>query len=402
LNAQPRIAFMTDSYNEVNGVALTSQRFVEYARERGLPFLCVRAGDSTQAEAEDINGVCSLELERGRLSFFIDRRQRHDLALWRYKRVLASMFKSFKPDLVHITGPSDVGQLGAYAAHVLRIPLVASWHTDLHKFAAHRLGKLLSFAPRGPRDWMERMAERYCLDALVRFYKIPRCLLAPNEEIVKMLKIRTGKPVYLMRRGVDTNLFSPARRRRDDQEFVIGYVGRLTPEKNVRLLVEIERALIRAGRSGYRFLIVGDGYERQWLEKRMTRAQFTGMITGEDLATAYANMDVFAFPSRTDTFGNVVLEALASGVPAVVTSDGGPKYLVKAGVTGLVARDDTDFIDAVVSLIGGGDLHRAMREQARRHAWANCWDNVFDAVYRVYNECLAQTSVTQLARAYAG
>jgi phosphatidylinositol alpha 1,6-mannosyltransferase len=401
LNGCPRVAFMTDSYNEVNGVALTSRRFEAYATQRRLPFLCVRAGDRTAVKDEEA-GTVSLELERGPISFSIDRRQRHDLALWRYRDFVIKAMRSFKPDLVHITGPSDVGQLGAYVAHVMRLPLVASWHTDLHKFAAERLEKLLSFLPQGPRATIGRATRRYCLDALVRFYKIPRCILAPNEELIGLLKARTGKPVFLMQRGVDTNLFTPARRDRDYNDFTIGYAGRLTPEKNIRFLVEIERALIGRGRSDYRFLIVGDGYERPWLERHLTgRAHFTGMLTGEELARAYANMDLFVFPSRTDTFGNVVLEALSSGVPAVVTGDGGPKYLVKPGITGAVARDDTDFIDSVMSLMGGGDLHQAMREQARRHAQATSWDTVFDGVYRAYGQCLNKAPITELASAYA-
>ena len=400
MNGSPRVAFMTDSFNEINGVALTSRRFEAYARERQLPFLCVRAGDRTCVRRD--GELTTMELARGPLSFFIDRRQRHDLALWRYRRLVADTLASFKPDVVHITGPSDIGQLGAYAAHVARVPLVASWHTDLHKFAAQRLSRLLNHAPRGLRQNLSALAERRCLDALVRFYKIPRCVLAPNEESIRMLKTRTKKPVYLMQRGVDPALFSPDRRDRSYPEFTIGYVGRLTPEKNIRLLVDIEQALIRACRTDYKFLIVGDGYDRPWLERRLVRAEFTGMLTGEDLSRAYANMDLFVFPSRTDTFGNVVLEALSSGVPAVVTCDGGPKYLVKQGVTGAIARDDADFIDSAISLMGGGELHRAMREQARRHAWANCWDKVFDSVYRVYNECLAERSIPELAGAYAG
>src|SRR5262249_54993990 len=148
--------------------------------------------------------LTSLDLKRGPISFAIERRQRHDLALWRHRRLLADAFKSFKPDLVHITGPSDVGQLGAYVSHVMRIPLVASWHTDLHKFGAQRLDNLIACVPNRPRRYLVKLAERRCLDALIRFYKIPRLILAPNKELVQLLGERTRKPVFLMRRGVDT------------------------------------------------------------------------------------------------------------------------------------------------------------------------------------------------------
>jgi glycosyltransferase involved in cell wall biosynthesis len=244
-------------------------------------------------------------------------------------------------------------------------------------------------------------AERYALDALIRFYKIPRAILAPNKEIIQLLRERTQKPVYLMRRGVDTDLFTPARRDTGRRVFTLGYVGRLTPEKNVRLLSQVERALISMGRSDYRFLIVGDGYDRPWLERNLQKAEFTGILTGESLARAYANMDLFLFPSRTDTFGNVVLEALASGTPVIVTADGGPKYLVKHGVTGGIASDDQQFIDTVISLMAYGSLYQEMRQEAREYACSNSWDAVFDLLYCVYNSCLTKSLPAEFPAAYA-
>jgi len=288
----------------------------------------------------------------------------------------------------------------------MRIPLIASWHTELHKFAATRLEKLLSSGPAQVRCRLVRFAERRALDALIRFYKIPRAILAPNREIVEMLKRRTGKPVYLMRRGVDNDLFTPDRRQSNGPEFTpeftFGYVGRLTPEKNVRLLVDVERALLAQGRAGFKFLIVGDGYERPWLERNLRNAEFTGILTGEHLARAYATMDLFLFPSHTDTFGNVVLEALSSGVPVVVTADGGPKFLIEQGLTGAIASDDRHFVERVVSLMGGGALHQQMRKQARTFACSQSWGAVFDSVYRAYVISLNKTRPAGLsATAYA-
>lgn len=105
--------------------------------------------------------------------------------------------------------------------------------------------------------------------------------------------------------------------------FTLGFVGRLTVEKNVRLLVELEKALLGLGCKNFRFLIVGQGVLEPWLRENLRHGTFAGVLKGDALARAYAKMDVFTFPSRTDTFGNVVLEALASGVPAVVTNEGG-------------------------------------------------------------------------------
>ena len=191
-----------------------------------------------------------------------------------------------------------------------------------------------------------------------------------------------------MRRGVDTSLFSPARRDTQDGVFRLGYVGRLRPEKNVRFLAGLERNLLLAGKTSFRFLIVGDGSERAWLERNMRRATFAGVLEGTALARAYANIDLFVFPSRSDTFGNVVLEALASGTPAVVTAHGGPKFIVQHGVSGHIASDDRDFLDAVLALMSKRELHRQMREAARRSACAVSWDSVFDQVYQAYQACL--------------
>ncbi len=167
-----------------------------------------------------------------------------------------------------------------------------------------------------------------------------------------------------------------------------GFVGRLSVEKNIAGLVMVQEELERKGHRSFRFLIVGHGGDEQWLRERLPRAEFTGVLHGEALATAYANMDLFVFPSHTDTFGNVVLEALASGVPAVVTPDGGPKTIVRDGVTGRIVPDE-DFAAAVAGVLGDPVKHAEMRAAARAYALTMSWDAVFDGVYGVYEGLLA-------------
>jgi glycosyltransferase involved in cell wall biosynthesis len=217
-----------------------------------------------------------------------------------------------------------------------------------------------------------------------RFYKLACLLFAPNNELVDLLSKRTGRPCRLMQRGVDAEMFNPAKRDPGARPFTIGYVGRLSVEKNVRLLAEVERVLTAAGCTDYRFVIIGGGSESEWLRANMRQAEFPGIIKGEQLARAYANMDVFAFPSHTDTFGNVILEALASGVPPVVTTGGGPKYLVQSGVTGLVAADDAAFSRAILELLTHREAHERMRIAAREYACSISWDRVFERVYEAY------------------
>jgi glycosyltransferase involved in cell wall biosynthesis len=205
-----------------------------------------------------------------------------------------------------------------------------------------------------------------------------------------------------MRRGVDTGLFSPEHREREASEpdFILGFVGRLSVEKNVALLARVQRELEARGISNFRFRIVGQGAEEGWLREHLPRAEFTGVLRGEALARAYAGMDVFVFPSHTDTFGNVVLEAMASGVPAVVTPDGGPRSLVQEGRTGSIARDE-DFAAAIAHMLRDPALHRKMREQARLFALNASWDSVFEKMYAAYEPLLALSSTVKSGRARA-
>jgi glycosyltransferase involved in cell wall biosynthesis len=304
--------------------------------------------------------------------------------------------RSFGADVVHVTGPSDIGQLGAYVARALNLPLVGSWHTNLHEFAACRIEKWLGCLPRAGRRRVSRWVQHGSLWATLQFYRLPDMLLAPNLELVEFLHHRTGTATFLMRRGVDTTLFSPAKRDVRDGTFRFGFVGRLSSEKNVRLLPRLEQALIAAGHTEFRFLIVGEGCERPWLEREMRHADFTGVLHGDALARAYANMDLLVFPSETDTFGNVVQEALASGTPALVSNCGGPKFIVRPGVSGFVASSEHDFIELARAAAGDGERHRGMCLAARRQALAASWDNVFDEVMDAYAAATGRTDTREV------
>lgn len=377
-----RVAFCSDSFHEVNGVALTSRQFHSFAERRKLPFLSVHVGPETRLTSAGT--VTTLELARGGASFAVESDLSYDLLFWRHAERLTDAMRAFRPDLVHVTGPGDIGQISAWVAYKLGIPLVASWHTNVHEYAGRRLEKLLSFLPDKAIAPVAEAAERGSLTGAARFYKLARLLFAPNQELVDMLRERTGKPCHLMQRGVDAELYTPAKRTPGERPFTIGYVGRLSPEKNVRLFAEIERTLLEAGQTNFRLLIVGTGSEIEWLRTNLRYAELPGVVRGAELARAYADMDVFAFPSHTDTFGNVILEALASGVPPVVTTGGGPKFLVRSGQTGFVAADDRAFTQCILQLMTDPGLHSHMRQEARAYACSISWDRVFERVYEAY------------------
>jgi phosphatidylinositol alpha 1,6-mannosyltransferase len=381
----PRVAYFPDSFHEVNGVAHTSRNFVAYTERHGLPFLCVRAGSREQA-LEQVGELRTLELKRSRGSVRMEKDLEFDTLFWRHEASIRRELERFRPDVIHITGPSELGILGAYFAWELGVPLAASWHTNVHEYAARRMGWLTGRMAKANGAAIEDGVEAGALWAASRFYRRARVLFAPNEELCRMLEKTTGRPCSLMQRGVDTKCFSPSHRTREarDRMVVLGYVGRLSVEKNVALLAKVERELAAMGLGdAVRFLIVGHGSEEASLRRELKSAEFAGVLRGAELARAYADMDVLVFPSHTDTFGNVVLEALASGVPAVVTPDGGPKFIVRSGETGFVTEDE-HFAERVAELVADRGILEEMRLRAREYAVGCSWDAVFERVYAGY------------------
>jgi phosphatidylinositol alpha 1,6-mannosyltransferase len=386
-----RIAFFPDAYNEVDGVANTSRHFEAFAKNRQLPFLIVHAGPRKQVVTTGT--VTRVQLPRSPLTFPLDRAHEYDFVFWRYYREVARLVRDFNPDVVQITGPSDLGMLGALIAHKLSIPLAASWQTNLHQYARSRLCSLLSVFPKSLSTRLLSAVERWALRAVMRFYKIPRLLFTPNREMLALLEQTTGKPCLLMSHSVDTTVFSPEFRDREKGPFTIGYVGRLTAEKNVRLLAQIERALLARGHRDFRMVVVGDGAEGKWLRKNMAHAEFTGALTGRDLSRAFANMDFFVFPSETDTFGLAVLEALASGVPALVSSVGGPKYNVQHCKTGYIANSFEEFVAFTDLVLTQPDLLPAMARAGRLYALSTSWDRGFEGMFNAYEHYLYRTEI---------
>jgi phosphatidylinositol alpha 1,6-mannosyltransferase len=389
----PRVAYFPDSFHEVNGVAHTSRNFVAYAQRRGLPLLCVRAG-TREISLEQVGELRTLELRRSRGSVRMEKDLEFDTLFWRHDQTIRRELERFRPDVIHITGPSELGLFGAYFAWEMGVPLAASWHTNIHEYAARRMGWLTGRLSGSRGAAIEGGVEASTLWATSQFYKLAKVLFAPNDELCQMLTRTTGRPCFLMQRGVDTEWFSPVHRTREtaDRTIVLGYVGRLSVEKNVALLARVQRELEAMGLFGGQFLIVGHGSEEAALRRDLTGAKFAGVLRGQALAEAYANMDVLVFPSHTDTFGNVVLESLASGVPAIVTPDGGPKFIVRDGETGFVTQDD-QFAAAVARLIRDRALLEEMRLKARAHALGCSWNAVFDRVYAGYETALKSAGV---------
>ena len=281
VTATLRVALFTDCFREANGVATLSREFVAFTQRRQLPFLCVHSSTATQITRR--KSLTTLELKRSLTAFPLDRDLRRDHWLSRYK--------------------NRVGILGLWVAHSLGAPLAASWHTNLHEYAAQRLNKLFSFLPDIARERVCHMARDYALRTCLRLCRMARLLLAPKETMVCLRAEGTGRRASLMAHGVDTEAFSPRWRRQRSGSFCIGYVGRLTPEKNVRSFVELERRLLAAGQRDFRFVLAGEGGEKDWLRKNLRFGETPDIRRGEALAEAFANMDVFV--SRPESWGGI-------------------------------------------------------------------------------------------------
>jgi len=377
-----RIAFFPDSFLEVNGAAMTCKRLAGYAKEMDYPFLCVYGGHKN--ERKEDGSVTYIELKRSPVAIRLDEDLAYDPIFQRYVKQVMREITAFKPDVIHITGLNDVSIIGSYIGWKLDIPLVGSWHTNVHEFASSRLAKYIGFLPRSASNKITKLAEKAIMGGAIFYYKMPKVLLAPNEELVRRLAKGTGRETLPMLRGVDTKLFSPQKRTANDGIFRIGFVGRLRSEKNVRMLVEIEKKLLERGQKNFQFLVVGEGAERDYLEKNLKNATFTGFLEGDALSEAYANMDVFVFPSTTDAFGNVAQEAMASGVPPIVTDIGGPKFIVDHGITGWVAKDVTDFANHIEQMMQHPEIADEMKKAALKFASTRSWTSVFASVFDAY------------------
>lgn len=289
------------------------------------------------------------------------------------------------PDLVHVVSPTPMASWAQRYARRRGIPVVASFHTHFVSY----------FGYYGV-PWLEGAGWAM----LRRFYERCDRVYVPSERMIRELEGQRVAPgrLELWSRGIDAARFSPAHRdaalRRaagaDDGTPVVLMVSRLVREKDLADLAGMSRAL---GERGHRFrlVLVGDGPMRAELEGMLPGAHFAGHQTGEALARWYASGDVFVFPSTTETFGNVVLEATASGLPAVVVDRGGPPDLVEAGRTGWIARpnDPADLAEKVGRLLGDPQARARMGEAAREAARERDWSVINARLLESYARVVA-------------
>jgi len=369
-----RIALFTGAYNHIaDGVSLTLNRLVDYLGHKGAE-VRVYAPTASRPALEHAGTLVPVRSVKApgrpdyRISLGLSGEARENLT-------------EFRPDLFHIATPDFLGLSALRRAKRSGTTVVASYHTHFASYLDYyRLGVL------EPATW------RY----LKWFYDQCAHVYIPTPSMLSVLKHHSvTSDLRLWPRGVESGLFNPGRRSSDwrrargigEDDVVVAFVSRLVAEKGLGVVADVSRRLGSAG-VAHRMLIVGDGPERESLARAIPGAIFEGHLRGEALATAYASSDVFLFPSETETFGNVTLEAMSSGLPCVVADATGSNALVKHGVTGFLAppRDSSVFHEHVTSLIRGPALRARLGEAARKSAEDYEWGRVLGQIASYYEE----------------
>lgn len=371
--ADLRIALVTGNYNYVrDGANQALNRLVEYLLRQGAQ---VRVYSPTVDQPAfepqgDLVSVPSVAFPGGRGEY------RFPLALSpRVRRDLAA----FDPNVVHVASPDVVAHRAVSWARRRRLPVLASVHT---RFETYFRYYNLAF--------LEPVVEAM----LRRFYRRCDALVAPSESMAQVLRDqRMNYDIDIWSRGVDRDLFNPSLRSLDwrrslgigDDEIVIGFHSRLVMEKGLDVFSDTIDELRRKG-SQFRVLVVGDGPARGWLEARLPQAVFAGFMAGPDLGKAVASMEVLFFPSTTETFGNVSLEAMACGLPVVAAAATGSQNLVDSGTSGRLIPPGAvhQFAEALRGYIESPALRAEHGAAGERRSRDFSWDQINQVVADTY------------------
>ena len=302
---------------------------------------------------------------------------------WPAGRLLRRTWTTRRPDVVYVATEGPLGWSAVRAANHLGLPVLSGFHTNFHAYAKHYRAR-----------WCEHVIASY----LRRFHNRTTGTLVPTVDLRDRLHAMGFTNVSVLGRGVDGELFTPARRHSglraswgiSDHEVVALYVGRLAPEKNLDVAINAYRAMRRSGTAS-RFVLVGDGPLRDGLRKSHPDLLFPGVLTGNDLAAHYASADVFLFPSETETFGNVTLEALASGLAVVAYDYAAAHMHMSHGETGMVIPygQPHAFVQAAVTLADSPALLARVRRQAPASVAHVAWPRVverFEAILGTVSE----------------
>lgn len=382
------IALVTETFTpEINGVANTLERLVNGLRERGHQLQLVRPRQGNDLERRNDD---QLVLTRGwplpgYAGLQWGQSARHKLlSRWRKRR----------PDVLYIATEGPLGWSALSAAKRLNIPVVSGFHTNFQQYSGHYDAAMLT-----------RLITNY----LRWFHNRSRMTLAPSVSQKIELERRGFERVELLARGVDSQLFNPSKRssvlRRQwglsESDTAVIHVGRLAAEKNLNLLSETFNALQQQyPQRNLKLILVGDGPQRAELQTKLPEAIFCGVQRGEQLAAHYASGDLFVFPSLSETFGNVLLEALASGLGVVAYDQAAASQHIRHGYNGALAmpHDQQGFIESACWLLEAPESLRRVRLNGRQHAARQGWAAIVDLFEAHLRSALLPLSPIPVAR----
>ncbi len=389
-----RIALFSGAYNHISdGVTLTLNRLVRFLEAQGNE---VRVYAPTTATPAIKHAGTLVKAPSVRMP--LPGRSEYRVSTG-FPRHLREDVMRFNPHLIHVASPDPLGKQAIKFAKKYDIPVVASYHTHFSSYLDYyKLGIFKGLLWR----------------FLKRFYSQCEQVYVPSQSMIDVLRSHNiDGNLFLWERGVEMSLFNPERRsmqwRRDlgiaDDEVVVTFISRLVWEKGLSVFVDVINGLKDRG-IAHRSVIVGDGPARAELEEQLSDTLFLGHQKGEALATAYASSDIFFFPSETETFGNVTLEAMASGLPAVCANATGSRSLIRDGVTGFLAepRNAASFLEPVSRLIQDKELRIGMGQLALKRAKQYDWPVILQRINGYYDELLREKATKKealRARAYA-
>ena len=368
-----RIALFTETFlPKVDGIVTRLKHTVEQLQKLGDD-VCVFCpeGGLTEYKGARVAGVSGFPLPLY-----------PELKLALPRPSIGEALEDFNPDLIHVVNPAVLGLAGIYYAKQMDIPLVASYHTHLPKYLEHyNLG----------------MLEGVLWELLKAMHNQARLNLCTSTAMQKELTEHGIENVHVWQRGVDTELFRPALASREMRDRltqghpdapILLYIGRLSAEKEVDRIKPVLEAI-----PGARLALVGDGPYREDLERHFegTPTHFVGYLGGEELGAAYASADAFIFPSRTETLGLVLLEAMAAGCPTVAANAGGIPDIVTDGANGFLfdPRDEDGAIKATKRLLAARAERELLRRNARMEAERWGWRAATQQLQRFYGDVLA-------------
>jgi glycosyltransferase involved in cell wall biosynthesis len=377
--SQLRLALVTETFPpEINGVAMTLGRIADGLKQKGHSVQMVRprqqsdALDSPLADTSTLaaNQPFAQALVRGLpipnydgLRFGLPARK-HLTSLWQHDR----------PDLVHVATEGPLGWSAVMAARQLKIPVTSSFHTHFDHYSQHYgLG------------WLKQPVVNY----LRKLHNRTAATFVPTQATEAILREQGYQNLHVLSRGVDADSFHPQFRSTalrqqwglSDSDLAVIHVGRLAAEKNLAL-VERAFAAILLQHPTARLILVGDGPSRQQLAQAHPEYIFAGMRTEIELATHYASGDIFLFASLTETFGNVVLEAMASGVPVIAFACAGAAQTIEHLRNGMLVapEQEEDFVIQALRLAADSELRQRLKINARNKAEHLSWDRIYGAL----------------------